>query len=75
MAFVTCKKGETYLHVSNIICSSSGGALQKRLGILRACSVPGTANRHASSIPIVVCVAPPEDEQIMLKHLEAVNLG
>jgi hypothetical protein len=68
---VACKKGETYLHdalfiqfiedqgpvhVSSITCSSSVGATKTALGILRAYNVP-----------TAVCVAPPEDEKVILE--------
>jgi hypothetical protein len=38
-AFVACKTCETYLHVSSITCSSSGGVTQTALGVFRVCYV------------------------------------
>jgi hypothetical protein len=28
---------------------------------------------HARNVPSVVCLAPPEDEQVMLEHVETIN--
>jgi hypothetical protein len=47
------------LHVSSIICSASGGALQTAVGILRA--------RYAHNVPTNVSWALPEDEQVILE--------
>jgi hypothetical protein len=47
------------LHISRITCSSSGGVTQTALGILRAC--------YVSWLHRAVCVAPPEDEKVMLE--------
>jgi hypothetical protein len=54
--------------VSGITRSSSGGAIQKALGILRACYVGCTRiGVEYTSIPSAVCEAHPEDEQVMLE--------
>jgi hypothetical protein len=51
---------------------SSGRATQTALGILRACNVSWLHQSWRSqlktrNIPIAVCAAPPEDEQVMLE--------
>jgi hypothetical protein len=58
------------IHVSNITCSSSGGAAQTAFGILRAYDVSWLwhcCSETARNIPNAVCEAPPEDEQVMLE--------
>jgi hypothetical protein len=52
------------LHVSNITCSSSGGATQTALGLLRAYNVSWLWHGCSET---AVCVVPPEDEQVMLE--------
>jgi hypothetical protein len=47
-------------------CSSSGDAAQTTLGILCACYVCWL-HQDWSGTPSVVCVAPPEDEQVVLE--------
>jgi hypothetical protein len=58
-----------------ITCSFSGGTAQATLGILHACYVSGLHQDwnttqillQPTDIPSVVCIAPPEDEQVMLQ--------
>jgi hypothetical protein len=49
-------------HVSRTTCSSTGGAPQTALGILRAYNVS-----WLSQLTLYVCAAPPEDEQVILE--------
>jgi hypothetical protein len=77
--FIQFVENQGPLHASSITCLSSGGATQMAFGILRAynvswlwhvCSFTATFHSqltYALSIPIVVCAAPPEDEQVMLE--------
>jgi hypothetical protein len=63
---------EGFLHVSSITCSSSEGPPQTALGILRAYNVSLQSGHsqltlYARNIPSAVCVASPEDEQVMLE--------
>jgi hypothetical protein len=55
------------LHVSSVTWSASGGATLTALGILRACYVSWLHLVHSRNIPSAVCVAPPEDEQVIFK--------
>jgi hypothetical protein len=55
------------LHVSGTACSSSGGAAPTKICILFACYVCWLLPGLEWNIPIVVGVAPPEDEQVVLE--------
>jgi hypothetical protein len=58
------------LHISSISCSSSGGAAQTALGILRAVPLQSCHSQltlYARNTLNAVCGAPPEDEQAMLE--------
>jgi hypothetical protein len=65
--FIHFIKNQGLLHVSNIICSSSGGVTQTAFGIWQWNCNRATANWHYTNIPNAVCVAPLEDEQLMLE--------
>jgi hypothetical protein len=62
------------LYVSSITCSSSGGAAQMTLGLLRACYVSWLHQFH-SNPGAAACAAPPKDEQVTLEILAAFNLN
>jgi hypothetical protein len=73
--FIQFIKNQGPLHVSSVTCSYLGGATQAALGILRA-EVRRylkvlTYGAHilisARSIPSAACLAPPEDEKVMLE--------
>jgi hypothetical protein len=68
IAVIQFTENQEPLHASSIARSSSGGAPQTALTILRAYNVSWHSRLiYARNIPSAVCLAPPEDERVMLE--------